>query len=388
MSNVLIKKIFISRQEEIVNSSSLKFYGAFLAFTHLLTAYTWFSVSLSDPAVCWPFFDNCQTTSQLLKSLWSPIIGVYIAASLLCVFLFLKKNIRMAFLLFLILTCLKFLIQMSDFRLMGNYHYMSQIINILFLFSSNKKNMIKLFLVLFYVSAGLIKFNSDWLSGAAMLAQPWLSGKWLEWACAYVIILELIVSWFLLSPNKYLKQWALFQFVIFHLFSWHIVGYFYPLIMLSLISAFFLFQGPMESIKNISRAQWAIVVIFCSAQAYPLIFEKYSSLNGRGRILSLNMLDAKTVCETRLLVKHKDYIVEYQPQFSQVGVRIQCDPLLVVRRVDAICKDQALLPSFEDIDMDHQTRLTSSLAKTEQMTFKNVCKNHLTVGILGHVEQE
>ncbi len=383
-----MKKIYNTIQDEIKNSESLQIYGAFLGLIHLLTAYSWFSVSLSDPAVCWPFFENCQFTSQILKSVWSPLIGLYGIFSIMCVFFFFKKHIRFAFGLFAILTCFKFLIQVSDFRLMGNYHYMSQIISLLFLFSSHKKNSIKIFLVFFYVSAGLIKFNSDWLSGAAMLAQPWISGKWLEWACAYVIVLELIVSWFLLSPNKYLKQWALFQIVIFHLFSWHIVGYFYPLIMLSLISAFFLFPEPMEPIKNISKAQWAVVVVFCMAQAYPLIFEKYSSLNGRGRILSLNMLDAKAVCETRLFIKHKDYIVEYQPQFSQAGVRIQCDPLLVVRRVDAICKDQALLPTFEDIDIDHQTRFASSLEKTEQMSFKNVCKNRLLVGILGHVEQK
>ena len=53
--------------------------------------------------------------------------------------------------------------------------------------------------VLFYFWAGLLKFNSEWLSGAALYKKPWLlpTGA-LPLACAYVLALETVFSWGLL----------------------------------------------------------------------------------------------------------------------------------------------------------------------------------------------
>ncbi|MBC7420968.1 MAG: hypothetical protein H7328_09595 [Bdellovibrio sp.] len=254
---------------------------------------------------------------------------------------------------------------------------MSHIINFTFLFLANKKNMLKLFLVLFYVSAGLIKFNTDWFSGQALTNPSFFSGYLLVLACTYVVILEMIFSWLLLASNRKIFWFALFQICLFHIFSWHIVGYFYPIIMFALISLFFiqrdLFRFPKDLLNR------CFIALFIIAQVIPFAIDKNSSLTNHYRVYSLNMLDAYSVCESRFFIKKTDVTIEYKPNLSQFSVRVHCDPIVLLSLLTKTCQDQASLAGFIDIDVDHQVRRKSDFSNIHQQSFANVCTNKLKI---------
>jgi hypothetical protein len=240
------------------------------------------------------------------------------------------------------------------------------------------------------MSAGLIKFNPDWLSGNAMLAPPVLRGKLLEWACAYAIVLELVWAPLLLVLRGPWFWGALAQFIFFHLFSWHIVGYFYPCIMLGLLSLFVLSpRGLSLGELRFPRASLAAVMIllFVAAQLYPFFTEKNAALNGRGRLLSLNMLDAKATCENQLILRYQDRTVEQNVDHSMYAVRIHCDPLVYLHEMKGLCEDQALQEGFVDADFSLQTRRVSDPHQTETLALKNICSQPPRIGFLGEVYQ-
>lgn len=372
---------------EIQSSRNLQLYGLALFATNLVTAFFWFHLNYAAaPYLCFSFFPNCQVLHPFLSSFAIYVLGLLTVLSVIGMILLFQKKIKISYWIFFLCIVIKFVFQISDYRLMGNYHYMSHIINFAYVLLLNKKDAIKLFLVLFYFSAGIIKFNTDWLSGAAMLRIPILSGKWLEIACAYAIFLEMVLSFLLLSNSKFLRLWVLIQFVIFHLFSWHIVGYYYPIIMLLLISAFVLIPTSFTLPKN--RITQFTILFFLLAQAYPLIFEPYSALNGRGRLLSLNMLDARTACETRFFLRFENETIEYNPSLGNFGIRIHCDPIAVLDKIHKICDEFTKQKYFVDMDVDHQVRYATDAKNIEQFSFQNVCANPLNLSILSHVEQK
>jgi hypothetical protein len=381
-----MKNLFQKNIEEIQSQASLRWVGLALALTHILTFYFWWAFDFTNSTpICWSFFPSCKLLTPFFENYAWMYLVVYLSMAVFSAFFFLIRDLRGAYNTFLVASLLKFVFHLLDYRFMGNYHYMSHIVNFIFLFLLNKTDSIKIFIVLFYVSAGLLKFNTDWLTGSAMVRPPFITGKILELACAYAVFLELVWSWLLLSNKPILKWGALAQFILFHLFSWHIVGYYYPLTMFALLTAFVVGEKKFSFPKN--RLTLAAIAFFTLAQIYPLILEKNSSLNGRARILSLNMLDAYSVCETRLFIKNKNKVIEYAKKFETVGVRIHCDPLLVVEAAQTTCADQKENSGFIDIDLDHQIRRVTDASNTEQFTFKNICSHPIKAGLLGGIYQ-
>src|SRR5262245_34888964 len=106
---------------------------------------------------------------------------------------------------------------------MGNYHYMPFVIAAVYLVWPSPERVLAYVLVAFYVSAGVLKVNPEWLSGAAMIDKTWLTGHMLEYGCAYVVVLELVLVFGLLSRRPWLRHVTLAQLVLFHAYSWHVV---------------------------------------------------------------------------------------------------------------------------------------------------------------------
>lgn len=370
----------------IMPPRSYRLFGAALALTHLTTAFFWTRYHLDSESICWAFWPTCMSWVSLISPFYRPVIAVYAALSVFSAGLFLFGPWRPARLFFAALCFLKLLIQLSDYRMMGNYHYMTNIVGFSFAFLPEIENMSRLWLVLFYFSAGIIKFNTDWLSGEALIHTPPISGKALEFALAWAVMLETVLVFLLLRTKRDLVfWWVLLQLLVFHLFSWPVVGYFYPVIMLIMLTAFLIFTEPFR----FPRSWWCrgAVLIFGAAQLWPLLAEPDSSLNGRWRLISLNMLDARAVCETRFFLRSRRQTVEYEPDFSRRGLRIACDPLVVLDRLHKTCLDQMKSADFLDIDLDHQVRRSSDASHTSQLTYTNVCSRPLSLTWYGAVVQ-
>ncbi len=385
MQASVIRKFYLANQNEITNDWHLQIYGALLAGLHLVTAYFYVDFNFPFNIICWPFLSGCQRWTATLTENWNGILIFYAILALTCLILFLKRRTASAIFLLLFLSLAKFLLQMTDYRLMGNYHYMFHIISFVFLFLPNKKYFIKLFIVGFYLTAGFLKFNSDWLSGELIANRFVKNQTLLELASAYAIVIELFFSLFLLSNKRVWFFLALAQLILFHLFSWPVVGYYYPVIMLILLSIFYM--KPADFIWPRPSWPWIFVAFYLVAQLPSFIFSAQPAVSGEGRLFSLNMLDAKTECQTLFYIYKKSETIEYNPNFDVAGPRIHCDPVVVISKAAQTCQFYSQDPDLISIRVDHQARRLTDPFKIFRISFDDVCRHPLNIGILGHVYQ-
>ena len=76
---------------------------------------------------------------------------------------------------------------------------------------------IRVLLVLFYLWSSTLKFNAEWISGAALPVADWIIPASLAAAaCVYLIVLEAGMSWGLLAQRGWIFWGALAQFCLFH----------------------------------------------------------------------------------------------------------------------------------------------------------------------------
>lgn len=377
---------------EVKESRALRFYGAMLACTHILTIYQWFfdnrfALNILErfyPA-CWPFFESCYKWRPFDNNFLQIYFYIYLFVALGAFFLFLfKKNLSNLALVFLgIALTLKSLVSISDYRFMGNFHYMCYLVHLAYLFVPRKKQLLPLLLVSFYVGASLVKFNSQWISGEALLKPTFLSGTFLKVACVYVIFLELLLSPLIIWGSKKIRCLVFIQFVIFHLFSWHIVGYLYPLMMLLLLSIFPIlwinkeFQSLNFSFVKIIKAKPLVIFLafFWLAQTGPLWFKGDSAQTGEGRIFSLNMLDAKVKCEEFTYLKYKNKTVEVSEFNYDEGYRIGCDPLLRLSLAKHHCRERSKDPNFLDLDLEFFSQKKSGEPYKKLIQIFDFCKS-------------
>jgi hypothetical protein len=368
---------------EISKSKSLRAYGAILSLTHILTIYQWyfdkdFALNILErfyPA-CWPFFESCYKLRPLNSMFLDIYFYTYLAVSLssLFTFSFIHKFSQKGIILLTVALFMKSLVSISDYRFMGNFHYMCYFVHFAFIFFPYRKQLLPLLLVSFYVGASLVKFNSQWISGEALLKPTFLSGTFLKVACVYVIFLELLLSPLIIWGSKKIRYLVFIQLVIFHLFSWHIVGYLYPLMMLLLLSIFPLlwinreFQDSNFNFVKIIKVKPLVTFLafFWLAQTGPLWFKGDSAQTGEGRIFSLNMLDAKVKCEEFTYLKYKNKTVEVSDFNFDEGYRIGCDPLLRLSLAKHHCRERVKDPDFINLDFEFFS------SKKEGETFKKI----------------
>ncbi len=294
--------------------------------------------------------------------------------SVACGWLFWRSQTRIAYSLLFALTVFKYLCLLLDYRMMGNYHYMPFLVSFFFLFIPQKSLSLRFLITLFYVAAGSLKFNLEWLSGASIGEKPdFLPQILFEYSCAYVVALETLMVWLLWSKRRWLRFAGLAQLVLFHAVSWYWVGYFYPLIMASLLSIYPLgwhssrdaqwrnrdsardaHPGLLESASKLRRTAQLALMIYILLQVLPHLSSADSALDGTSRILSLNMYDARSVCTGAIFLHYNDgeqtKTVAYRPDLH-TGVRIHCDPILFEAEAHNLCRDQMRNETFRDLDI-------------------------------------
>lgn len=368
----------------------VRVYGFLLVLTHVFTFFYWSDSGLignkilsSSYSICWPYFQSCYKFKNFFSNYSITLHFAYASLifSTLLSFIFSQNN-RLKISLFFILLVVKFALFSLDYRFMGNYHYMAFVASIAYLVFPYRLNTLKVVVTCFYVAAGLIKFNLDWLSGAAMLRTPIISGKLLEWAVVYVIYLEILIVPLIFSKNKAVRYFVILQLLAFHLFSWHIVGWFYPCVMSCLLAVYIVCEIKDEKFFW-NRKYLYFIVPFFIAQIAPFFLARDSAISGQGRILSLNMLDAMTECQSLFFLKSKDGIVEMPLEKPKVGVRIQCDPIFYASLVRQQCAKYRESLNFQSADLILQIRRVSERSKQESFYWKDVCSHGVPLNILG-----
>lgn len=381
-----MKSFFQTQWQEILNSRALQFYGGLLALTHLLSAYFWMDrytdlvvkATETGTALCWPLAPFCNDLRFENAVGAAHYLEFYSLLAVLSAGLFFFGKVRSGYFSLLVLFLMKMFFTSLSYGLMGNYHYMSFYVQIAFFFIPHKKTVIPFLIGLFYWGAGILKFDPEWLTGVSLIVPSFLPPILQHLSLIYAVILECFLVLGLFSSRPWIRWFTLSQFFLFHIFSWHIVGYFYPLTMFLVLGIFLLIPLCKENWQALfkksilkQKSTIAFIVIFMALQILPTFFVADPATSGAPRILSLNMLDARIQCET-LLIRHQDKSEEvYNPFQRTSSIRTQCDPLIFLSQLKDLCKDPQ-----EKFDFWLQSKRTTEPQYKTRLFIKDICSKN------------
>jgi len=345
---------------EISEDPALRAYGVALCVGHLLAFVFWQQTSLprmlsTGTPVCWPFFEGCAELTRQGSGFWQVVLLVYAAVAGSSALLLGSKRVRWGVVSVAVVFVLHLSLLFQDYRLRLNQHAMLMWVGLAFLVAPSKRLSSKALIVAFYFFAGVLKLDAEWLSGAALGGhRPWLvPTALLPAACWYVVLLELVLIFGVFSRKKWLFLATLAQLILFHLTSFPIVGFFYPLLMLALLSIFVLdrrYPAPAAAPRAWLSAAW-IVAPFAVLQLLPLAMPGDSALTGQGRFLALHMFDAKLSCRATMTLHRAGQAPETHQIKAKLPGRIACDPLVYFHMARGVCKSRTGHDGFEDLDL-------------------------------------
>lgn len=346
---------------------ALRRYGAALCVGLGLTALWFLSrdahlwLHPEKEALCWPGTSSCAQWRVFSADTWWWIFLATAVASLLVARLF-RRGRRWAWFALLGLSVLQCAIVLSDYRFRLNQHYMLAWLVAVFLFFPDRRRLLRWLFVAFYVWAGTLKLNADWLSGEALPSETFIGdGTLLRIALAYVVVFELVVIWGLLAKQGWIFWTAYFHFLGFTLFSFTQVGFFYPLLMLTTSSIFLLDRAfPREAPRRLWPS-FAVLAVFSLLQLVPFAFPGDSALTGEGRLFALHMFDARVECRSVAEVQRQGQTIGFFDLRNELPIRTQCDPAMMLARARALCQ----APGSEDLTFN--VRLDSKRATADAL---------------------
>ncbi len=372
---------------EIEADPALRFYGIALAATNLLTAYWLLDhdlasvVASGEDAYCWPLVPGCEALRVLSAGQLHVAFYAYAAVALASALAFLRPRTTVYGYVGLVASTLfKLFVVALDFRLRRNQHYMAFAATAAFLLVPDRRATLQLLLVLFYFWAGTLKLNWEWLSGAALYKPLWLfTGRGVIVACAYVIVLELVIVWGLLARDRRIFWASLAQVAVFHAFSWAVVGFFYPLLMAGLLAIFplaRLIPDPAGvSPSRFPRPALVVALLFSLMQLSTHLYPGDTAITGEGRLFALHMFDARVECEATamLALPSGDQVKLRLPAGS---ARTACDPIMVHGTARILCRkrDTGELP-FTDLDLSLRSRRATDPTLKDVIAIERFCAN-------------
>ncbi|HXT69959.1 MAG TPA: hypothetical protein VN700_09405 [Vicinamibacterales bacterium] len=320
--------------------------------------------------ICWPHFADCW---QIRFDSIEPIRFLLAGYGVLIVFAGVqlgRAKWRSWWWLLLCANLYLFGLVSLDYRYRANEFYMLFWLNLVFLFSPAKRWSVPLVLVSFYVWAGTLKLNREWMSGAVLYHPLWLIPSGLTAAaCVYVVVLEMVMSWGLLARRRSIRLGALAQFALFHVQSLSQIHWFYPALMGTMLYWFLLPEldgNPSDvSIKRLFTgraplAGYAVMGTFAAFQLAPHLYRGDPALTGQGRALALHMFQARQICEITGIVHWRDRPpTEIDLRMPTLPPRTICDPIVYFNRIQNICRSRRDDPAFIDVDFIMKVRRTT-----------------------------
>ena len=383
-----LRSCFQIHCQEIAEAESLRWVGFLLAFSHFATYLFNFRSAVyylanSTFEQCWSYFPHCESFRIHSEPFWQGYFFLYAILAIASMLLFYQGHIRSAVGSLLALTIMKTAFLVLDARFMGNYHFMHLLYSAVFLFFPRKEISLKWLMVFFYVAAGSLKLNEEWLLGASI--GKFLFPEYLQLlSLAYVVFLELCVVWGLLSDNKKVRWLSLIQFVLFHLISFYWVGFFYPVVVLGMLMIFPLSWLNTSSSFRPSRPSMVFIalLLFLSVCQIFSFFGKDPALYTQRRLLSMNMFDARSNCSINFYLHKDNQIFQYSPDLTYTGVRVRCDAGVVLNMSKDLCREQSKDPSFKSLDVSLLSKRTTDLQYQVVYKKNNVCQRIATMSYM------
>lgn len=383
--------------EEIRHDVALRIYGSALSLAYVLTAVYWLRsdrlahVLTARWPICWPSLESCGKW-RLLSTEWITALLVVLAVVAgFTAFLFLVRSATGAAYagLCLLVTSL-LVIVLQDYRLLLNQHYMTTWVTLSFLGVPRKRSAGTYLLVAFYVWAASLKFNSDWLSGAGLygIRPLGMPANLVPIACAYVIVLECVLVFGVLARQSWLFWTTFAQLLLFHVSSFWVVGFFYPILMFLFLSIL-----PLARVVSVagrtgvstSRPVYCLIAAFSCAQLWPYAFPGDKALTGEGRPFALHMFDAPIAC--RASVVHPEEggePVRTRLRVPFLTARLSCDPLVYFSAANDICAEQRARFQNEDFTLEVESRRSSASEFRTTVSIDHFCGSGLSYSLWHH----
>jgi hypothetical protein len=393
-------KDYIFKQiHEISSSLELRLAGVGLCLVHVATYFLWKNsptlgaISGSSETICWPQFPDCSLLQFLTFHQLRNYLLAYSCFAALGAVLFLhKRTVAVAFWMLPLINTMKVFVMWQDYRFMSNYHYMAFVATFVFLFISQKAWSYRAIILAFYISAAISKFNFEWLSGSTLPAE-WIKPGTLPvlaylhgfspLLCAYVVILEMVFIFGLMSKDRRIFTFTFVQLVAFHTFSNYIVGWYSPTVMACLLLIF-----PIGAVfqKNFPRPDFdfkdskfrgiiAALLIYAGMQLIPVLIPGDAALTGEGRMWAVNMFDVIPVCYAKAVANFDDKVVDASESDESLPniPRIKCDPWVYFERAKRKCRSFSKEPGFKGITLSLVTRKESGTTFYTIIKEENIC---------------
>lgn len=390
----MVARYFQQQIEAIARDGVLRAYGALLALVHLLAVFHWEFV---QPAalltsnelipICWPFFEDCHEWRTLDAPSLRILLWAYGALSAVGAAVFWNpRHTRVAYFGLLVLAAIEIAVVVQDYRLRLNQHYMVVWATAVFAFAPSKRWALRVLLVAFYVWAGLLKLDGEWLSGEALHGKlpAFVPASLVGAACWYVVVLELLVVFGIFAKTRWIFWGTFAQLIVFHVTSFTVVGFYYPLLMFALLAIL-----PADRLwpeDSSEPPRWrpmaAVVGAFSVLQLVPRAFPGDPALTGQGRLFALHMFDAKVACRAVAVVHESRGRAEPVALSSRLPARIACDPLVYFNFARGICRKRAMDPNFVDLDLRLRSRRGSEERTIDVVDIKSFCSQTITYDVL------
>ncbi len=364
---------------DIAGDRILRAYGVALALLHVVTFVHWYYQSdlpsmmgTGRPPMCWPFWESCIEARVLDDAQWKAILWGFLALSLVTAGAFLReRTARLGYFLLVAVSALRLAIVFQDYNLRLNQHYMASWATLVFLLLPNKRALIQHIVVAFYFFAGVLKLDGEWLSGAALYNahKLWIPEPWLPEACAYVLVLECILVIGLYAKNPWIHYATMAQLAAFHVVSYALVGFYYPVLMACLLTIFPLVRAwsppeqwptPFDLVDK--PEPWpgrVLILVFGAANLMHYAWPGDSAITGEGRLFALHMFDARVICEGGAEVHRDDGGSSYIPLTPREFNRSACDPIRYFNIGQDLCRKRAERPGWQEVDIFLSSRRSS-----------------------------
>lgn len=269
------------------------------------------------------FMDVFQTKTYLYSLGMLALFGLFS--------LFISRSSLVALCILAWLFVNKVFFYLCDFRLFANFHHFHLLYTLVFLIAHDKLRFFRLTLAVSYLMSGIVKLTPSWMFGEYFNSLPdklpmlpkvdWIVTA----ACVSIIALEILgpICWF--TSVRWLRRLSFGAFVLFHIYSGVIVGYWYTTLMLPVVmAAFWRFNDPLFQGYQFSRRHLAPIGVCAVALIggfYHYFIPGDVRLTAEGRYFGLFMFDAAHSVRFEVKIRKDDEL-----WVVQVLRRWQMDP--------------------------------------------------------------
>jgi hypothetical protein len=227
----------------------------------------------------------------------------------------------------------------------ANYDYYDTLLLFVILFLPFKLFFARLAFVLFYFLASTIKIHEGWILGTYFTTLstglPLFGNALAPLITNFVIFMQVVGTWFLMSKNMLLQRSVLIYMILFHLYSGVLVGYRYPTVALVMLLILFALNTkqtwqPIPLTKK-ALAAWIFIALLFILQFIPIVIKGDHKLTLEGNFYGLFMFEANHQCVSNTAVHFKNGTVRERMRRSGDSTW-RCDPYEYWFNLKQACK--------------------------------------------------